>query len=422
MASKTKVLIYYSRFASVIGGGEYLPLSLASEFQRRDCEVVIAVVYDGLVSQAAKRYGISLDMTRLKVLQIKPKGKFREKIDSFLPVYTVRRLKTLAKEADVCISAQNIIDFGVPAHHFVCDVRHGQFGDTAFSDYAHGETCGFFGRMYRAIRHGFLCRIVRPMVNIRSIQKIVQDKREHVYPNSRYVDSLLHGFYGDINSTVYYPPTFFSCGVDAGARDPLLVKYIGRIDYSKRISDIIDIVAQVRRVTGCDLKLDIAGQLTGSGYVSELKRRSAGLDWLRLHGAVYGEAKVQFLQNGTYAIHAERDETFGISVTEYLKAGIVAVVPNEGGAKEIVDAPALSYDTKEDAVQIFARLLSDVEFRNKMRSLCSSRAKMFSRDAYLERQHAVVDKILESSQFMHNPRSAAKSPVERNISKHKSRC
>lgn len=396
MRKETSVLIYYSRFATVIGGGEYRPLLLAAEFQKRGCAVTMAVIYDTLIVETAERYGIELDTNRLKIVQIKPKGKFGKKVDSVLPIYAIQRLKALAKNADICISAQNIIDFGKPAHHLICDIRQGQFGDTAFCDYAHRCSYGPLRKLCRIVRYWLANSLLRPMFGIRPIWKIVADRREHLYPNSVYVDNLMRGFYGEINSTIFYPPTTFSNEVVVVRRDPYLVTYIGRINPEKRIETIIDIVDRARRLSGKDLKLDIAGMLTDSWYSAEIKRRASQTDWVRLKGFVYGPEKMDFLARGTYAIHAERDEAFGISITEYLKAGSIAIVPDEGGTKEIVDSPALTYASEDEAAQILARLLSDDTFREEMHRHCQARAEMFTREADMERQREFVDNLLES--------------------------
>jgi glycosyltransferase involved in cell wall biosynthesis len=113
-----------------------------------------------------------------------------------------------------------------------------------------------------------------------------------------------------------------------------------------------------------------------------------------LPGALYGKDKETFLTSGTYAVHAERDEAFGISVAEYLAAGLIPIVPNEGGACEVVNNPDLTCRTDEEAAQILARLLADEDFRVRQQASCAVRAKIFSRDAYLDRQRELLRGLL----------------------------
>jgi glycosyltransferase involved in cell wall biosynthesis len=121
-----------------------------------------------------------------------------------------------------------------------------------------------------------------------------------------------------------------------------------------------------------------------------------GKDWIDFPGALYGDAKTRFLFSGTYTIHAMREEACGISITEYMKADLIPIVPDEGGACEVADNPGLSFHTDDEAAAILTRLLNDPEFRELQRRKCADRAAVFSYGAYLARQHALLKSILES--------------------------
>ena len=96
------------------------------------------------------------------------------------------------------------------------------------------------------------------------------------------------------------------------------------------------------------------------------------------------------MPSATYALHAERDEAFGIAIAEYLKAGCIPIIPDEGGPKEIVDDRALEFRTIDEAANTLARLVRDDAFREERRRHCAKRAALFSRAAYEARQEAVV--------------------------------
>ena len=387
-----RVLIYYGFFHSSVGGGSFLPLLFISELQKT-CEVTLALNIATGVEDAAKRSGISIDFSRLKVAGLLPGNPLLRKLDTILPFYRTAQLKKLAKEADVCISTRNMFDFGKPAHHFVLLFK--TFGDNAFIGHCrHVPPPKGFAKFKRNIRTALAESILRPLLGIRSTRKIIADPKEHIYPTSRYVDSVMRDFYGPFNGTVFYPPTIFEPKLKDVKREPLQVNYIGRISGEKRIEDIIRIMELARDSTGMDLALLIAGQMENTPYAEMLKRISAEKKWVRFIGQVLGEDKERFLLSGTYAIHAERDETFGISITEYLKAGCIPVVPDEGGVVEIVDSPALTYRAIEDAAAILTKLLQDDGFRNEQLAHCAERAKVFSMQAYLENQHKVLNAIL----------------------------
>ena len=391
-----RVLVYFTEFNHALGGGEYTPLSFIAELQK-DCEVVLALNWRSDVVYAAETLKIPIDFSRLRIEYVKPANRFLQKLDAILPFYRTRRLKKLAEQADICISTANMFDFGKPAHHFVFLLR--QFGDNAFLDHLAGRPAPTgFARFKRGFRTVLAERFLRPLLGLRSTRKILADGRERIYPNSHYVERVMHGFYGDFNSTVFYPPTVFEFTMPPPARDPLQIVCIGQLFPEKRLLEIIGMVERAREISGLDLKLTLGGSLIATDYVRKLQQTAAEKSWLRLAGPVYGEAKERFLLSATYAVHAERDEAFGIAITEYLKAGLIPVVPDDGGACEIVDSPPLTYHTIEDGARILARLATEETFRAEQRQYCAERSKCFTRAAYLENQHRILQSILKSDE------------------------
>ena len=384
-----KVLLYYN-FSFSFGGGDFLPLSFIAELQNA-CDLTVALdCADGL-RQAADLCGIAIDPAAFKVEQVTPKGYDIRRHNAYLSLYRARRLKKLARTADICISLSNITDFGRPAHHFMNMLA---FGDDAFTAYVKsgGKTSGKgLADTLRSVAGS----LFRTILGMRTKSQIIRDPKEHVYPNSRFVERLMTEFYGPFNSTVFHPPTLFAVRDPSVRRDPLKVVCIGRVLREKRITDIIDIVRRARILSSQDLTLHIAGRIDQDpAYGEALRKIAAEERWVVLAGALYGKEKEDFLTSGTYAVHAERDEAFGISVAEYLVAGLVPLVPDEGGSCEVVSNTDVTYRTNEDAAQILARLLADAEFRARQQASCAGRAKFFSRDAYLGRQRELLRGLL----------------------------
>ena len=384
-----KVLLYYN-FSFSFGGGDFLPLSFIAELQSA-CDLTVALDKADGLRQAADIYGITIDPSAFKIEQVTPKDYDIKRHNAYLSLYRTRRLKKLARKADICISLSNITDFGRPAHHFMNMLA---FGDDAFTAYVKS------GKKTNRKTLSSICRSVagslfRAILGMRTKSRIIRDPKERVYPNSRFVERLMTEFYGPFNSTVFYPPTLFAVRDPSVRRDPLKVVFIGRILREKRIIDIIDIVRRARSLSNQDLTLHIAGRINQEPAYGEALLKIASQErWVVLTGALYGKEKEEFLTSGTYAVHAERDEAFGISVAEYLVAGLVPVVPDEGGSCEVVSDPDVTYHTNEDAAQILARLLADGEFRARLQASCAARAKFFSRDAYLERQRELLRGLL----------------------------
>ena len=324
---------------------------------------------------------------------VKPENNLLCKLDAVLPFYRTWQLKRLAKKADICISTVNMFDFGKPAHHFIYFMR--MFGDNAFNDFfMHRKPAAGLSLLKRKIRTMLAENILRPLLGIRSTRTILRDPRERIYPTSCYVEETMKAFYGPFNSTVFYPPTIFRFHKTPIERDPLRVNCLGRISPDKKIDEIIRVVQGARGITGLDISLHIGGLLDESPCSAALRKIASENSWIHLHGAVYREEKEAFLLSGTYAIHAERDEAFGISVTEYLKAGNIALVPDEGGSQEVVDNPALTYHDRDEAVQILARLLKDPSFREEQRKNCEIRAEEFSEENYRKRQSRLLAEII----------------------------
>ena len=386
------VLLYYS-FSFAFGGGDHLPFALISALQKTSNLTLALDMADNL-ERAAQTFDGAIDLSKLNVVQVTQPGYDPKKHDIFVSLYRSRQLKRLAKKADICISTANIMDFGKPAHHFINMLA---FGDDAFTAYVLNRRHPVKEANSIRIKRFLQESVLRPILGMRSKQSIIQDRREHIYPNSQFVEKLMKDYYGPFNSFVFYPPTLFEAD-GSFERDPLKVVYIGRIIPEKRISDLIEIVEKARIVTGIPLTFHIAGRLDQTpSYGENLSKMALERDWLKFVGPMYGEDKKRFLLSGAFALHAERIEAFGISIAEYLKSGNIVIVPDEGGACEVVSNPALTYRTNDEAVGILVRLLSDDAFRSSQKALCSERAKAFSREAYLERQQNLLQMILEES-------------------------
>ncbi len=385
-----KVLIYYRYFGMTLGGGEYLPLTMIAELQKT-CEVTLALDWTEHFDRAVSLIGIPVDTAKLKLVKVMPKGYRKTTNNLFESLVRSRNLKRLAKEADVCISLANLIDFGKPAHHVIISI---DLGDPAFDDFVAQRHPSIPTRIIRFIKES----VLRPLLGIRPKRAILSDPRETIYPNSLYTASLMESFYGKFNSRVFYPPTLFEANGENSARDTLSVLFLGRVAPFKRIEDMIAIVEKARVISGKGLKLKIAGKLDEGDYAKRLKSIASTRPWIEFLGPLYGEGKTRFLFSGSYALHVPRHEAFGISVTEYLKAGVVPVVVDGGGAKEIVADRELEFSSLDEAAEILARLVLDENFRESAKAKCRERAKAFTKESYLKHQREIIASMLASRQ------------------------
>ena len=379
------VLLYYN-FSYPLGGGDILPLTFASWLHSR-CDLTLAVDSEAGFRRAVEAFGIPLDTARIKVAPLLPEGLGARLHSPYWSYRRSTRLKRLAAKADICISAANVIDFGRPAHHFINMLSGVDHAFTAHSGIVRPQT---------GVKRLLVEEVIRPLAGMRSKRRIFADGRERFYSNSRYVHERLTAFYGDFHDTIFYPPTTYEPedSAETPPRDPMRVICLGRISPQKRITDIIDIVERSRALSGKDIKLTVAGPCGNGEYATKVRQIVEARPWITLVDGVFGRAKDDLLRSGRFAVHARRDEEFGIAVTEYLKAGLIPVVPDEGGSCEVVDRPELSYSTNEDAAAKLARLVSDSAFSETMQRHCQSRALEFSRGKFEERQNELLEKIL----------------------------
>ena len=382
------VLLYYN-FSYPLGGGDILPLTFASWLQSR-CELTLAVDSEAGFRRALEAFGVPLDTNRIEVVPLLPDGLDFHSHNFYWSYRRSLRLKRLAAKTDICISAANVIDFGCPAHHFINILSGVDHAFTTHSGIVRPKT---------SIKGFLVNEVIRPFAGMRSKKCIFSDSRERFYSNSKYVHNRLTAFYGNFHDTIFYPPTTYEpeASVDTPPREPLRVICLGRINPQKRITDIIDVVERARVLSEKDIKLTIAGPCGNGEYATMIKQSVEARKWITLVDGVFGKAKDDLLRSGCFAVHARRDEEFGIAVTEYLKAGLITVVPDEGGSCEVVDKPELSYSTNEDAASKLARLVSDYTFAEAMREYCRSRALAFSRSEYEKREANLLEKILSES-------------------------
>lgn len=385
------VLLYYN-FSYPLGGGDLLPLSFAEELQEVS-RVTLAVDSLPGFRRASAAFGIRLDPARVSVIPLFPDGHSAKCHTHWHSLLRDVRLKRLARKADVCISAANLTDFGRPAHHFV-NLLAGI--DPRLPRVASGKNES--SPFWKEMRRQFVESVGRPLSGCRSKRSLILDPRECIYPNSGYVRDVLARFYGPFDASVFYPPTLFSPRRADVPRHPLRCLCLGRISPSKRIPDIIGIVDRARQLSHADLRLVIAGPIApGSPEAAFLERAASSNPWLEIRDGAFGDDKEELLLSSTFAVHARRDEEFGIAVSEYLVAGLLPVVPGEGGSNEIVGTPDLAYRTIDEGADILARLATDPAFRDRCRRHCAERARLFSREAYLERQRSLLRGILDGA-------------------------
>lgn len=117
-----------------------------------------------------------------------------------------------------------------------------------------------------------------------------------------------------------------------GREGAALVVGVGRFAHEKRWEVVLDAFARVRAARDAVLVLFGDGPERG-----RLEARAAGSPDVRLPGFERDrEALADALASADVLLHGCADETFGLSIAEAHASGLPAVVPDRGGAAEIV--------------------------------------------------------------------------------------
>lgn len=387
-----RALLYFTSFSRGVGGSEFLVFSLIRDLQSRGWSVSLALQSSGIDPlQAVDEYGISIDKSALKVIPLFPRGRFIRRLDRHLKCVWRMRLRRLGPKYDVCISCANPVDFGRPGVHFIHMMTFGQ----PFSCVR--EWCGdaSWKRAFREAVCVFLGGVTNTLIGLRSMAKLVRGEDERVFPNSAYVKAAVERNYGVRIEDVFYPPTLFSPIREQAPRHPFDIACVGRVAPEKRLESLALIVEEARRISKADFRLRVVGRVTDDGYGFRIRQLATRYPWIVLEGMRTGREKSRILQECRFALHGCRVEAFGISVTEYLKAELVPLVPSGGGSSEIVALPDLVYKTESEGARILVRLASDDRFYRKCLDCCRRRAEVFSASAYLRRQAALLDDVLQ---------------------------
>jgi glycosyltransferase involved in cell wall biosynthesis len=102
------------------------------------------------------------------------------------------------------------------------------------------------------------------------------------------------------------------------------------------------------------------------------------------------------LQRSKYFLHTRRNEHFGISTVEAIAAGCIPLVHNSGGQIEIVPFEDLRFNSIDDAVAKFNRILHlNVEKVNCYRKKLQDSIKIFSEKAFEDKINDLLNSYLE---------------------------
>jgi glycosyltransferase involved in cell wall biosynthesis len=217
--------------------------------------------------------------------------------------------------------------------------------------------------------------------------------------NSFFTKKIIDREYG-VNSVVIYPP------IDTKSIKPKrkenIILYVGRfskLTQSKRQDVLVHAFKKLISAGGLsDWKLILVGgiEVGVDSYFEEIKKISSELpieiitspDFKTLK-ELYGRAKLFWSASGfgeDEAKNPQKVEHFGMTVVEAMTAGVVPVVYNAGGHKEIIrDSKNGFLWTKEnDLIKITSKIIKDKSLLRRISANAKSDSEFYSKEKFEE--------------------------------------
>ncbi|WP_247729053.1 glycosyltransferase family 4 protein [Halovivax limisalsi] len=212
--------------------------------------------------------------------------------------------------------------------------------------------------------------------------------------NSTWTAEVVADAYG-AEPRVCYPPvdTAEFDDVPWGEREDGFVA-VGRIERSKRIVELIEIVDGVRD-RGHDVHFHVVGPTVDEEYRREVAAMAADREYVILEGELPRERLVELICSHRYGLHGKEYEHFGMAVAELAAGGAIPFIPANGGQHDIVgDRSELEYESVADAVERIDRVLSNRALQRELRIDRAEIERRFGRERFKDEIRAVVAEAL----------------------------
>jgi len=305
-------------------------------------------------------YGTSLSSQQIRVKSILPA--FSQPLASFLIANnphirqfsihsTLGFLKKNSHHYDLMISGFNAADLGVPGIQYVhwINVLEG------------GRLAPIYSNISQFSREN-----LRKNISVANSSEVAESVRKNY----------------NIDAEVIYPPVVIAPqSKDITVKENAFV-CSGRLVESKQPHKAIKILQKVRE-KGHDIKLYITGGGGGSAessYENLVKKMvKENADWVTLYENLSYSDYAKILYKCKYGIHLKQ-EPFGISVAEMVRAGAIPFVKSQGGQTEIVGRQntELFFANEEQAPETIVAVLESSELQQKLVSSLQDQQNLFS--------------------------------------------
>lgn len=212
-------------------------------------------------------------------------------------------------------------------------------------------------------------------------------KQNAILTNSDWTRDRIQEAYGIQARTLYPPVTPCPQALPWESRENGFV-CAGRLHARKRMDWVLATLGRVREQHR-GIHLHLVGTRDEGREAAEYYRALLGLvaanrGWVQLHEDLSRNGLLDLMGRCRYAIHALREEHFGIAPAEALMAGCIPFVHDSGGQVEIVGSdPRLCY-RDDDAADKISAVLSSEDVQASLRGSLAERRELFTVERFME--------------------------------------
>ena len=177
-------------------------------------------------------------------------------------------------------------------------------------------------------------------------------------------------------------------------KDIILV--VTRIDPHKKIENAINL-AKILKDNNIGRAMKIVGNLYYwyYDYYPKLKQMVIDLglaDYISFEINARLDKLLSIMRQSRVYFHPMVGEHFGISIVEAMAAGLIPIIPNEGGLTEFVPKE-YQFSTIEEAAEIITFIFNDLPETERIK-ISDNHINRFSNSHYIESFHSILNELL----------------------------
>jgi glycosyltransferase involved in cell wall biosynthesis len=308
------------------GGADVVCLSVCAALQR-EYDVSLFTLSETEPGVLAERFDIDLDADALTVRPAfgsERVGRLLSTVAPFvgpqLPFRSVLLRAVFERRADrydLAVSTANELSVSLPSVQYV---HYPQYNRHRLRD-DEGATGGLLHRIWSGIA---------------APTRTELERSTSLLANSEWTAGVVDAVYGIEPAVVHPPVDPIEEGIPWDSRERGVV-VVGRLAPDKRLLDAIEIVDGVC-ARGHDLHLHIVGGAPRAyrDYVERVESAAADRSYVFVERDVPRARIEELLGTHRYGLNCKPEEHFGMSVAEYVAAGMIAFAPDSGGQREIL--------------------------------------------------------------------------------------